>query len=329
MATGGGTPRDTDFSKTWRNASAFMDKDEPADDTPRQRAVNTPMDQNSDPGDLLHRNMQDMSINRDLGPTDPEEPEDEVSDPPSIISSSESLSDIPSFEGSEDEKIKNKTAIFVADKYKDRPKTSTPKGVNKTPSSSTKTVKPKSLVNSLKNVKSDRHSTSLRIDTFLINLNQTKNVPEAAAPDTPNILDWYDAVEKTDSIKNDKSNTKSTKKPPQVSGRSTPLPQRGNKTTKRKRIGTDSTCIATASSGDNVTVDGLSDVSDVNSPPPQAAEEDTNEHKQGDSQTIPWLLGHYDSKKPLPESLVGKKVRFQTNADLPNNDQPINNTELK
>ena len=76
MATGGGTPKDGDYSKTWKNASAFMDRREPTSSTSRKSA-NPPKDlDDADPGECLQKDMQDMSIHKDPNQREPCDQED-------------------------------------------------------------------------------------------------------------------------------------------------------------------------------------------------------------------------------------------------------------
>ena len=293
-----------------RKAAAFMDDAESTSSTSRQN-VNQPMDQNDiDPGDKLHKDLQDMSINQDQ--LDPDNPEDEVSYPSSRDSSSDSLSSLPHTSGSENDNA-NKTAIFIAGSKQGGPKTSTPKGTKKT--SKAKGTKPKSLTGII-NKRSEKASASPRIDSFLINTSQNKKTTDVSAPVVPNVLDWYDAVDNPTSHKEKLVSAK-----PEESRPFGPLPQRdSNKSTKRKRIGTDGTCIITDQSHNNVSTDISNDVINVNNPSDKITEGSRSTSDMAIETRVAWLIGDYPSTGPLPESLIGKKVRFEPEPTVQNND---------
>ena len=312
MATGGGSKKDRDYSKTWKDASSFMERQPTKSSTPPKRA-NEPMDDRDiDPGELLQKDMINMSINRDPDPKDPDNPEDEVSHPTSVFTSSESIASVPHISGSNTDD--NLTVRQAADRRVDIPKTSTPKGSKKNPKN--KITKVKSLTSNIAK-KSDKTTASPRIDAFLINTNQAKKTSDASAPTVPNILDWYDAVDLPGTNIEKLKNTT----PPTVE--LNPLPQReDSKCTKRIRIASDGTGLATASTNNNVTIRHSDDVIYVNVPSAPTTEEKRTQNNVEKPSAIPWLLDHYSSKKPLPESLIGKKVRFQPESDPPNNGNP-------
>ena len=83
MATGGGPSKEGDYSVTWENSSSDEDGREQSDSATPSSA-NQLMDQYQGPDDL-----QDMSINGT-----PIDPDDGVSDSPSLTNSSESLSNL-------------------------------------------------------------------------------------------------------------------------------------------------------------------------------------------------------------------------------------------
>ena len=319
MATGGGPSKDGDYSKTWKNASAFMERRDP--DPASQDSADQVMDQQPDPGDVLHQDMQEMSIHRD--PMDPDDPGEEVRNPTSFSSSSESISSVSRKDN--DTADANKTAIMKADSKGGKPKTSTPKSVKKNPKLKSHKPKPSAInLNTVKNL--SKTTDTPRIDKFLINTNQNKDTPDTPVAGVPNILDWFDAVDNTP------THTTNSRMSPQPASDSSPepLPQRENiKTTKRKRVASDGTSKATATSCNNVTVRPSDDVINVNKPIPHLAEEVINRHTtQDDSEKIAWLLGNYPTDEPLPEILVGKKVRFQveniTDRDITTNNATDN-----
>ena len=280
-----------------------------------------PMDQNdSDPGELLEKDLKEMSINKGLNPIDPTDMEDEVSNPPSIISSSESLSSLP--HNSDSDSDINRTAIFIAGPKTAVPQTSTPKSTGK--STKSKPGKPKSL-SSLLGKKPEKSTGSPTIQSYLITNNQTNKSTETPRPVTPNILDWFDAVELPDKDKKkDTGHTTSNSGVPSVK----PLPQReskktSNKTTKRKRVGKDGACLVTAISEETASSSHDDDVMDVNKPTAINADSESTNDSGATPALVPWLLGDYSINQPLPQILVGKKVRFEPE---PTNGESIYNT---
>ena len=305
MATGGGPPNDGDFANKWKHASAFMDRREQTNPA-SQESAGSAMDQDKfDPGDL-HKDLQDMSIQRDIVPQDIIDQEDEVSDPPSIVSSVESLP-------SDSDSDVNKTTIFVKGPSKGPPQTSTPKGNKKPPKP--KVTKPKSATSAL-GKKPEKHSNSPSIQTYLVNNNQPKKSSGTPRPVTPNILDWFDAVDLPNSKNKNPTSSKDTEKLPKtavdIGDNLSPLPQREkNKSTKRKRVGKDGKCLVTATSSGTLSSSHDDDVMDVNKPSPMSGEERSSGDDLATPASVPWLLGNYAVNEPLPESLIGKKVRFQ------------------
>ena len=302
MATGGGSRRDGDYSKTLKEASSFMDRREPAKST-SPRSGDVPMDDiNIDPGEILQKDMHNMSINKDPQQQDPDDIDDEVRIPSSVTTSSESLINAPHISRSD---TNDKRKAIRADKNQvDTPMTSTPKGSSKNPRN--KTTKVKSITSTVIR-RSDKPSVSPRIDSFLINPTRPKKAAETPVPTVPDILDWYDAVDLPKKVKN-------TIKP--MTTDLEPLPQReDSKCTKRLRVANDGTGLVTASTSNNVTIRHSDDVIYVNIPSATTTEEEPTADNPAIPARISWLLDNYPSDTPLPENLIGKKVRFQPEPD--------------
>ena len=312
MATGGGSHRDGDYSKTLKEASSFMERREPANSA-SPRSGDVPMDDKDiDPGDILHKDMHNMSINRGPLQQDPDESDDEVRIPSSVTTSSESLTIAPRI--SRSDSSDNLTAVLADKNRVDIPMTSTPKGSKKNPKK--KTTKVKSITSTVIR-RSDKPSVSPRIDSFLINT--TRKTADTPVPTVPDILDWYDAV---DLPKKVKTSTKPTS-PKTIDLE--PLPQReDSKYTKRLRVANDGTGLVTASTSKIVTIRHSDDVIYVNKPSATPAGEKPATKDLVTPTKIPWLLDNYSPNNPLPESLIGKKVKFQPESDNAQPKQPPN-----
>ena len=143
----------------------------------------------------------------------------------------------------------------------------------------------------------------------------------------PNILDWYEAV--------DDNADKYENTPLTVLGKLEPLPQRlpsPVKANKRKRINSDGKAMTTATSKDSTQINSELDnsattpqfIALTNEPLPEIVDDvelATPQNKP--SGNIPWLLNTYPTDQPLPENLVGKKVRFNQ-AESKDDQQNVN-----
>ena len=295
MATGGG-PSYKDHDKKWpkkspnewrqqlpdSQSSEVADEDESARYCPDQE---------------LEQDLSDLSLHREENQPGLIIPGDEVSNDlplPVSNSPSETESDASTYLSASEA---NKTAIFIDNQNKGAiPKTSTPKSIFRKPKSS-------------KKINDSGDVNTPPINKYFCRTNRVgETVPSPVPP--PNILDWYEAVDKDpDKYKNS---------PMTILGRLEPLPQRSpspNKANKRKRINSAGKSITTATSKDGAQIacelDTPAAATTINNNDlPVINEDDDNIIITDPSSNIPWLLNAYPADKPLPESLCGKKVRF-------------------
>ena len=189
----------------------------------------------------------------------------------------------------------NTTAIFVDNNKGAIPKTSTPIPTSKKGKISKKVIP------------TSNHANTPPINKYFCRTNRVgETVPSPVPP--PNILDWYEAV--------DLEANKYQNSPLTVLGRLEPLPQRTTtNASKRKRINSNGKSITTANSKDG-TLNSTSSLETAN-------KNDQNKHITSTQSQIPWLLNAYSSEKPLPETLIGKHVRFN---NVQNNTESATNT---
>ena len=291
MATGGGY-RSSDHERRkpdktphdWRQQLPDSQSSETADDEEMSLLC---------PDQELEQDLSDLSLHREDDQAGLVIPGEEVSNNSSTAISnlaSETESDTSPYLSATEN---NRTAIFV-NKHKGAiPKTSTPK-------LSTKKSKP------IKKVGSEVSEASTPpINQYFCRTSKVGvTVPSPVPP--PNILDWYERV--------DDDPKKYENTPLTVLGRLEPLPQRSpspGKANKRKRINSQGKSITTATSKDGSQIEGeLNNMaaSDVNKQKLTPLHEDDDSVEDVAPINIPWLLNVYPNDKPLPETLIGKRL---------------------
>ena len=304
MATGGGY-RKEDHDKRWPSKSPQKWRQALPDSQSSEQADDP---DGECPDQELENDLSDLSLHREDNQNGLIIPGDQVRQPfPITDSPSEEESEASNYASASEA---NQTAIFVTKNKGAIPKTSTPKVTTK----------------KAKNIKKSSHD-NLNTDTPPINryfcrTNKVgETVPSPVPP--PNILDWYERVD-NDAHKYDNT-------PLTVLGRLEPLPQRSpspGKTSKRKRINSNGKSITTATSKDSIkssTHNGDSVIPIIEQPNTVNMDEEDNIVPQ-QQHTIPWLLDIYPADQPLPEDLVGKRVRFrEDNKHTRDNNNPTVN----